>query len=72
LLGPRGTVSEDAVRLAMYRIEEKAGLEWISNQILGCISPMSGLHWILDIDVTVKPLYGRQEGTVVGYNPQKP
>jgi hypothetical protein len=31
-----------------------------------------GLPCILDIDVTVKPLYGRQEGAVVGYNPQKP
>ena len=72
LLGLRGTVSEDAVRLAMYRIEEKAGLEWISNQILGSISPVLGLPWILDIDVTVKSLYGRQEGAVIGYNPKKP
>ena len=35
LLGLRGTVSEDAVRLAMYRIEETAGLDWLSTQILG-------------------------------------
>ena len=28
--------------------------------------------WVLDIDVTVKPLYGKQEGAVVGYNPTKP
>ena len=29
--------------------------------------------WILDIDTTVKPLYGRhQEGAVVGYSPKKP
>ena len=26
--------------------------------------------WILDIDTTVKPLYGHQEGAVVGYNPR--
>ena len=43
----------------MYRIEEKAGFEWISTQILGSISPALGLPWILDIDVTVTPLYGR-------------
>ena len=72
LLGLRGTVSEDAVRLVMYRIEEKAGLEWISTQILDSISTALGLPWILDIDVTVKPLYGRQEGAAIGYNPQKP
>ena len=72
LLGLSGTVSEDAVRAAMYRIEETVGLDWLSTQILGCISPALGLPWILDIDVTVKPLYGRQQGAEIGYNPQKP
>jgi hypothetical protein len=28
--------------------------------------------WILDIDVTIKPIYGHQEGATLGYNPQKP
>ncbi|WP_297394309.1 hypothetical protein [Acidiferrobacter sp.] len=28
--------------------------------------------WILDLDTTVKCLYGKQEGAVVGYNPHKP
>jgi hypothetical protein len=28
--------------------------------------------WILDLDATVKCLYGKQEGAVVGYNPKKP
>ena len=28
--------------------------------------------WVLDIDATIKPLYGRQEGAEVGYNPHKP
>ena len=28
--------------------------------------------WILDVDVTVKPLYGHQEGAVKGYNPHQP
>jgi hypothetical protein len=72
LLGMSGTVSEDAVRLAMGRIDETTGLNWLSNQILGSISPALGLPWILDIDVTVKPLYGHQQGAEIGYNPQKP
>ena len=37
VLGSRGTVSEDAVRLDMDRIDETAGLDWLSTQILGCI-----------------------------------
>ena len=32
---------------------------------------MLDLPQIFYIDVTVKPLYGGQEGAVVGYNPQK-
>ena len=72
LLGIDGTVSEDAVRLGMGRIEEEAGLEWISGHVLESISPVLGLPWILDMDVTVKPLYGRQQGSQIGYNPQKP
>ena len=71
LLGVR-TVSEDAVRLAMHRIPEDAGLEWLSDQLLASISPALFLQWILDIDTTIKPLYGHQEGAAIGYNPKKP
>jgi len=72
LLGIGGAVSEDAVRLAMGRINEVAGLDWLSDQIIGSIAPVLGLPWILDVDVTVKPLYGHQQGAQIGYNPQKP
>ena len=72
LLGIDGTVSEDAVRAAMKRIDEQAGLDWLSTQILDCISPALGLPWILDIDTTVKTLYGNQQGAEIGYNPHKP
>jgi hypothetical protein len=27
---------------------------------------------VLDADTTIKPLYGHQEGAVLGYNPKKP
>ena len=54
LLGIDGTVSEDAVRAAMKRIDERAGLDWLSTHVLGCIFPALGLPWFLDIDTTVK------------------
>ena len=38
LLGLRGSVSKDAGRLAVDRIEETAGLDWLSTQILGAAS----------------------------------
>ena len=72
LLGMKGVISEDAVRLGIGRIEEKAGHNWLSDQILGSIAPALHLPWILDIDVTIKPVYGHQQGAEIGYNPQKP
>lgn len=30
------------------------------------------MQWILDIDTTIKPIHGRQQGAALGYNPQKP
>tara|TARA_R110002111_G_scaffold237503_1_gene298815 strand:- start:107 stop:1696 length:1590 start_codon:yes stop_codon:yes gene_type:complete len=72
LLGMKKTVSEDAVRAAMKRIPEAAGLEWLHKEIRDSIEPALELPWILDIDTTVKTLYGHQEGAQISYNPHKP
>jgi len=37
-----------------------------------CYNPLLNEKWILDIDTTVKVLYGNQEGAEIGYNPEKP
>ena len=37
-----------------------------------CVEPLLAEPWILDVDTTIKPLYGHQEGAVLGYNPKKP
>jgi hypothetical protein len=66
------TISEDAVRAAMKRIGEEQGLEWLRAQLRHCIEPVLGQGWILDIDTTIKPLYGHQQGAELGYNPHKP
>jgi hypothetical protein len=72
LLGLKGTVSEDAVRAALKRMDETRSLAWVQGQILQSIAPVLGLAWILDIDTTVKVLYGHQQGAQIGYNPHKP
>lgn len=72
LLGMTGTVSEDVIRRAMKRIDERTGLAWLSEELRGCVEPVLSLPWILDIDCTVKPIYGHQQGAAVGYNPHKP
>src|SRR4051794_2104983 len=48
-----------------------ASIGYKSNLII-TLRPLLGEPWILDVDTTVKPLYGQQEGAVVGYNPSKP
>ena len=69
LLDMSKIVSEDAVRRAFAAIEEEAGANWIRAHLDHCVEPLLSEPWILDVDTTVKPLYGHQEGAVVGYNP---
>src|SRR6202789_3798171 len=72
LLDMRRIVSEDAVRRAFAAIDEEAGARWLRGHLDHCLERLLSERWILDIDTTVKPLYGCQEGAVVGYNPKKP
>jgi Transposase DDE domain group 1 len=72
LLGMSKVVSEDAVRRALSKIVEEPGRAWLQEQLDYCTRPLLREPWILDVDTTVKPLYGHQEGAVVGYNPKKP
>lgn len=72
LLGMQRIVSEDVVRSGLKRMDETRSLEWVRGHILASISPALILPWILDIDTTVKCLYGHQEGAQIGYNPHKP
>ena len=41
LLGMSKTVSEDVVRLAMKRMNEAEGLDWLSSQVLDSMAPGS-------------------------------
>src|SRR6202035_824144 len=52
--------------------EQEREPAWMRRHLDHCLEPLLSERWILDIDTTVKPLYGRQEGAVVGYNPKKP
>ena len=72
LLDMSKIVSEDAVRRGLKAIDEDEGAVWLRRHLDYCTAPLLAEPWILDIDTTVKPLYGRQEGAVVGYNPKKP
>jgi hypothetical protein len=60
LLGMNKIVSEDAVRRAFAAIDEDDGAMWVRRHLDYCPAPLLAEPWILDIDTTVKPLYGHQ------------
>ena len=72
LLGMDKVISEDALRNALKRIPEAQGCAWLDGHLSDSVTPLLNAPWILDTDTTVKPLYGHQEGAVIGYNPKKP
>lgn len=72
LLGMNKVVSDDSARRALHKMDEHQGIRWLQDHLYSCYAPLLKTSWILDADVTVKPLYGHQEGAKVGYNPQKP
>ena len=72
MLGMTKVVSDDSARRALKKMDESRGIAWLQTHLQRCYEPLLTQPWILDSDVTVKPLYGHQEGAKVGYNPHKP
>lgn len=72
LLGMNKVISEDALRRALTATPEAEGIAWLDGHLNESVAPLLDAPWILDIDTTVKPLYGKQEGATISYNPKKP
>ena len=64
--------SEDSVRRALQSMEEKKSDDWMKQHLKASYEPLLEEPWVLDMDSTVKPLYGHQEDAKLGYNPTKP
>jgi len=56
LLGMTKVISDDSARRALYKIDEADGIHWLQDHLFRCYSPLLSQPWILDADVTVKPL----------------
>ena len=72
VLGMEKIISEDALRRALARMSAEQSQAWLVPQLLGSVQAALCTPWILDIDTTIKPLYGKQGGAQVSYNPHKP
>lgn len=62
LLGMNKVVSDDSARRALQKIDETQGIDWLQKHLYLSYAPLLKTPWILDADVTVKPLYGHQQG----------
>ena len=78
-MGMEKIPSEDSIRTALKKLVGMDGTVAKSKTqrwLQGCFDQLRPgcleVPWVLDIDVTVKPIYGKQEGAVLGYNPAKP
>ena len=72
LLGMTRVASEDSVRRGMKAMDEAASGQWLKEHLKASYEPLLQEPWALDVDTTVKPLYGHQQDAQVGYNPTKP
>jgi hypothetical protein len=64
--------SEDSVRRGWSAMKEEETEPWLKKHLKASYEPWLEEAWALDVDTTVKPLYGHQEDARVGYHPQKP
>jgi hypothetical protein len=65
-------VSEDALRRALERVDETASAAWMRPALMHSVREAPDRPWVLDIDASIKPLHGRQEGAEDGYDARKP
>ncbi len=52
--------------------DEAEGTAWMDSSLCESVREALRTAWILDIDTTIKLLYGHQAGTEINYNPTKP
>ena len=71
-LGLNKIVSEDSVRRALSAMDPEAAQTGMQQALKDSVMQALDRNWILDLDTTIKSLYGHQEGAQIGYNPHKP
>jgi Transposase DDE domain group 1 len=72
VLGMSKVVSADSARRGLKNLEQLGARQWQQRHLRAIWEPLLYEPWVLDIDTTIKTIYGSQEGAEVGYNPHKP
>lgn len=72
ILGVKKLVSHDSMARGIAKMDEQDALSWMQKHLGRVYEPLLNVPYVLDMDPTVKPIYGNQEGAAQGYNPAKP
>jgi len=72
MLGMDNVEIEDSVRRNLKKLDQIEARRWQAMHLRATWERLLSVPWMLDIDTTVKTVFGRQEGAEVGYNPHKP
>lgn len=67
---PKATHSDE--QRAQQQAQLQLANQWMDQALLESVQHALNHPWILDIDTTVKTLFGHQSSAEVGYNPHKP
>lgn len=72
LLNMSKVISEDSLRRALSNmVNTGKSDDWMQSHLKQSTNDLLDDSWILDVDTSIKPIYGKQEGAVVSYNPTK-
>ena len=71
LLGMTRICSDYSVLRGLGSLNGQEAQDWLLGHLDFASRPLLQEPWILDCDAAVKPIYGHQEGAVVGYNLHK-
>ena len=71
-IAPAPHPRHNAQQRAAQQAQLVRSVQWMQEQLRHSIAQATTTPWILDCDTTIKPLYGKQSGAVVSYNPHKP
>ena len=72
LAGHRRYAHITALRRALEHCAESASAAWMRPALMHSVREALDRPWVLDLDASIKPLYGHQQGAELGYNPSKP
>ena len=71
-IAPTANATHTEAQRAAQQAQLASAVAWMQDQLKHSIAQATATPWVLDCDTTVKVLYGKQDGAVVSYNPQKP